>query len=133
MLPFSYVPRRLCSQEVGKNALLNVKIDRQDVAAGLYHVPVDRGPKTPPPAPAELTHLLKSWQYQATGKLGAAQVLHEMGAIHIKHGEWTRGLKRALDPGHPSCITLVCRAVSRAHAYHSIFYVICYYAALLPA
>ncbi|EFJ40311.1 hypothetical protein VOLCADRAFT_84542 [Volvox carteri f. nagariensis] len=44
--------------------------------------PVDRGPATAAPDPK----LLRSWQYQATGKLATAQVLVDLKAEHIKSG-----------------------------------------------
>ncbi len=45
--------------------------------------PVDRGPAPAAPDP----RLLRSWQYQVTGKLAAAQVLADLQAEHIKSGE----------------------------------------------
>jgi len=44
--------------------------------------PLDRGPA---PAGPDLK-MLKSWQYQVTGKAAAAAVLQEVKAVHIKHG-----------------------------------------------
>ncbi len=45
--------------------------------------PVDRGPAAAAPDPK----LLRSWQYQVTGKLATAQVLVDVKAEHIKSGE----------------------------------------------
>ena len=44
--------------------------------------PVDRGPSV-----AEAKRLMKSWQFQVSGKLSVAATLSEMEVEHIKHGE----------------------------------------------
>ncbi|KAG2440307.1 hypothetical protein HXX76_004416 [Chlamydomonas incerta] len=51
--------------------------------------PVDRGPAAAAPDPK----LLRSWQYQVTGKLATAQVLVDVKAEHIKSGGPT-GMKQ---------------------------------------
>ena len=49
--------------------------------------PVDRGPAPAAPDPK----LLRSWQYQVTGKLATAQVLVDLKAEHIKSGVYVYG------------------------------------------
>lgn len=69
--------------QVGIASMLDLKAEPQDVVAlDNYVQPVDRGPDP---------RVLRSWQYQVTGKVAAAQVLQELKAEHIKTGTASGG------------------------------------------
>lgn len=73
-------------QDMGMGSLLSAKTE-QDASEGLNTGPLYRGPMTPPPASMADLSVMKSWQFQATGKVGAAQVLQELKVAPIKHGK----------------------------------------------
>lgn len=63
-------------------SLLDQKTEAHDVVAlDNYVQPIDRGPSA-----AEAQRLMRTWQYQVTGKVAAAAALAELKAGHIKHG-----------------------------------------------
>lgn len=73
-------------------SMLDLKAPPEDVVKlDKYVQPVDRGPAVVTgPDPAVITGpdpgLLRSWQYQVSGKLAVAKVLREIGVEHIKSG-----------------------------------------------
>jgi hypothetical protein len=68
---------------MGVSSLLDLKAEPQDVVTlDNYVQPVDRGPAAADPG------LLRSWQYQATGKVATANVLTELKCEHVKSGGW---------------------------------------------
>ncbi len=67
----------------GVSSLLDLKAEPQDVVnLDSFVQPVDRGPA----AAAEAQRLMRTWQYQVSGKVAAAAVLSDIKAEHIKHG-----------------------------------------------
>lgn len=63
--------------------MLDQKIEANDVVTlDSFGQPVDRGPSV-----LEAKKLMRSWQYQVSGKLSVAAALSELDVEHIKHGE----------------------------------------------
>lgn len=67
--------------QLGITSMLDQKAEPQEVVAlDNYVQPVDRGPAG--------GALVRSWQYQVTGKAAAAAVLADLKVEHIKSGGW---------------------------------------------
>ena len=84
------------------NGILDLKAEPAEVVAlDNFVQPVDRGPAPVAPDP----RLLRSWQYQVTGKVAMAEVLQHVKAEHIKSGERPRPLACKWEEGGGSRAT----------------------------
>lgn len=93
--------------QMGVVSMLDRKVEPQDVVTlDNFVQPVDRGP-----AAAERT-----WQYLATGKVAAANVLSELNCEHIKSGRLSSTSSSHLDlPAHDHGTQNICGCSSMSN------------------